>query len=175
MEPSGTDEVGAPKAAEPAAHRDWRKRLLLGGGLLVVVVAAYFVLAATIPRWWSQRIGDAVDGRLSTGLVLGLCLGVSCTLLPLMAAWVGLYRRRSWKVTLAWLALAVLLALPNLWTLGVVVGRGSGAHAGQRVMDVNAPWFRGATLAGVIVAVVAFAGFLVFTRRRNDRPRKDAG
>ncbi|MFE9630672.1 hypothetical protein [Streptomyces sp. NPDC006463] len=67
--------------------------------------------------------------------------------------------------------MAVVLALANLWTLSVVVGAGGAAHAGQRVMDVEAPWFRGATPAGAIVSVVAFAGFVAYTRRR-DRPDK---
>lgn len=157
------------RAGEPDTGPDWGKRLLLGTVALAVLVAAYFLLAATIPRWWAQRVGDAVGGRLSTGLVIGLALGVSCTLLPLVVAWFGLRRRRSWKAVAGWLALAVLLALPNLWTLSVVVGRGSAAHAGQRVMDVNAPWFRGATLVGAIAGAVVFVGFLVFSRTRRRR------
>ncbi len=165
MKPSPTHDDTQPQT-QPRTRPDWRKRALLGGGLLVVLVAAYFILAATIPRWWSQRIGDAVGGSLSSGLIIGLCLGATCTLLPLGVAWIGLHKRRPWKVTLAWLALAVVLALPNLWTLSVVAGRGSAAHAGQRVMDVNAPWFRGSTLIGTIIAAVAFAAFLFYTRRR---------
>ncbi|MCX5193314.1 hypothetical protein OOK31_05320 [Streptomyces sp. NBC_00249] len=149
-----------------------RRPVLLGGGALIVLVAAYFILAATIPRWWSQRVGAAVDGHLGTGLVLGLVFGIACTLLPLMVAWIGLHKRRSWKATAGWLALAVVLALPNLWTLSLVAGGGSASHAGQRVMDVEAPWFRGATLAGAITSVVAFAGFLVFARKRRGRPAK---
>ncbi|GAA1180712.1 hypothetical protein F4556_006242 [Kitasatospora gansuensis] len=164
----------ADQTGEPAAGPDWRKRLLLGGGALAVLVAAYFILAATIPRWWAQRVGDAVRGHLSTGLVIGLAIGVSCTLLPLVVAWIGLHKRRSWKAVVGWLSLAVLLALPNLWTLSVVVGRGSAAHAGQRVMDVNAPWFRGATLVGAITAVVVFVGVLIFSRTRRGRRAKAA-
>ncbi|GAA2133548.1 hypothetical protein GCM10009760_09870 [Kitasatospora kazusensis] len=158
------------QTGETEPRLDGRKRLLLGGGLLVVLVVVYLILAATIPRWWSQRVGDAVGGHLGTGLVLGLCIGISCTLLPLMVAWIGLRKRRTWKAVAAWLSLAVVLALPNLWTLGVVVGGGSGAHAGRRVMDVNAPWFRGASLVGAVIAAVAFAGFLLVTRSR----RRDA-
>ncbi|MFI6689797.1 hypothetical protein [Streptomyces sp. NPDC050485] len=148
---------------------DWRKRALSGAVALAVLVAAYFILAATIPRWWSQRVGDAVRGHLGVGLVIGLALGVTCTLLPLIVAWIGLHKRRSWKATASWLALAVVLALPNLWTLSVVAGRGSASHAGQRVMDVNAPWFRGGTLAGVVTSVVVVAGFLALARSRRGR------
>lgn len=139
----------------------------------MAAVAVYFLWAATIPRWWSQRVGDMVNGHLSVGLILGLVFGVCFTLLPLVAAWFGLHRRRPWKAAVAWLVLAVVLALPNLWTLGVAVGRGSGAHAGQRVMDVRAPWFRGATLTGAIIAGVLFVGLLVFSRSRRSRRAKD--
>ncbi|WP_045303115.1 hypothetical protein [Saccharothrix sp. ST-888] len=167
------------RTGEREAWPIWRRRLLLGGGLLVLGVVAYFVWAATIPRWWSQRVGDMVNGHLGTGLLLGLVFGICFTLLPLLAAWAGLHRRRPWKAAVAWLVLAVVLALPNLWTLSVVVGSGSGAHAGQRVMDVKAPWFRGATLIGVIIAAAVFAGLLVFTRarwpRRDKKPGKEHG
>ncbi len=63
---------------------------------------------------------------------------------------------------------AVLLALPNLLTLGIVVGSGKGSHAGQRTLDVDAPGFRGAVLAGVIAAVVVFVlwEYLRYSRRR---------
>lgn len=163
---------------ENAAWPIWRRRLLLGVGLVVAGVIVYFGWAATVPRWWSQRVGSMVNGHLSVGLLLGLVFGICFTLLPLLAAWAGLHRRRSWKVTLSWLILALVLALPNLWTLGVVVGTGSGAHAGQRVMDVRAPWFRGSTLIGAVIAAVIFAGLMVFTRARwprHDRRRGKGG
>ncbi|MFJ7585858.1 hypothetical protein ACIQZO_00365 [Streptomyces sp. NPDC097617] len=163
-----------PTGVAQAAGPDWRKRTLLGAGALAALVVAYFVLAATIARWWSQRVGSAVDGHLATGLLLGLLFGFACTLLPLMLAWIALRRRRSWKATAGWLAVALLLALPNLWTLSVVAGGGGAAHAGQRVMDVQAPWFRGATLAGAIAAVVAFGAFLYLDRRRRTRPARRA-
>ncbi|MFI8104771.1 hypothetical protein [Streptomyces sp. NPDC086023] len=146
---------------------DRRRRALFGGGALVVVVVGYFVLAATVPRWWAHRIGDAVGGSLATGLLLGLAFGILCTLLPLLVAWTGLRRRSSAKATAGWLALALLLALPNLWTLSVVVGNGSAAHAGQRTMDVEAPWFRGGTLVGAVTSVVVFAALVIRARRRR--------
>ena len=44
-------------------------------------------------------------------------------------------------------------------TLGIVLGVGSGAHAGDRILDVEAPAFRGATLAGAILAAL-LAGYI---------------
>ncbi|GAB2741831.1 permease [Kitasatospora kifunensis] len=153
----------------PPVRPDWRRRLLLGGCSLAALIGLYFLLAATIPRWWAQRVGDSVHGRLSSGLVFGLLTGVTCTLLPLLVVWFALRRRRPWKVSAAWVAVALVLALPNLWTLSVVVGSGSAAHAGQRTMDVNAPWFRGASLIGAVIGAVVFAALLWFTRRRKPR------
>ncbi|MGF1425877.1 hypothetical protein [Kitasatospora sp. LaBMicrA B282] len=145
---------------------------MLGGVGVLLLVGLYFLLAATIPRWWSQQVGSAVHGRLSAGLVLGLLTGITCTLLPLLVLWFGLRRRRTWKVALAWIVAALVLALPNLWTLGVVAGSGSAAHAGQRTMDVNAPWFRGASLAGALVAAAVFAVMLWLIYRRPKQPQR---
>ncbi|MFJ6935818.1 hypothetical protein [Streptomyces sp. NPDC101132] len=162
-------QQGAVARGTAPGGPDRRRRALLGVGALAVVVVGYFVLAATVPRWWAHRIGDAVDGSLATGLLMGLAFGIFCTLLPLLVAWTGLRRRGSPKATAGWLALAVLLALPNLWTLSVVVGNGSAAHAGQRTMDVEAPWFRGGTLIGAIASVLLFAALVIRARRPTGR------
>ncbi len=61
-----------------------------------------------------------------------------------------------------------MLAIPNLMTLGIVAGNGSAAHAGERILDVEGPGFRAATLIGAILAVVAAIGirYLIDSRRR---------
>lgn len=155
-------------AAEPPTPSPWRRRLLLGAIALVVLVAGGWIGAAFIPRWWSQRIADQVDGSIPAGITLGLVYGFLFTVLPLVVLWWAARRRRSWKVWLAFAALAVLLALPNLFTLGIVVGTGNAAHAGERTLDVEAPGFRGATLAGAILAVLFLAGvkYLLVSRHR---------
>jgi hypothetical protein len=53
-------------------------------------------------------------------------------------------------------------------TLGIVLGRGNAAHAGDRILDVEAPAFRGGTLAGALLAaaLVLLIGYLVTSRRR---------
>ena len=139
----------------------------IGAGV-VAVVALYFILAAFIPRWWGQRIGDQVDGSMSVGIGLGLFYGFVFTLLPLLLLLLALRRDRSWR-TRAWLAAgAIVLAIPNLMTLGIVAGNGSAAHAGERILDVDGPGFRASTLIGVIVAVAAAIGirYLIDSRRR---------
>jgi hypothetical protein len=144
---------------------------LVLGGILVVVVAA-----TALPRWWAQRVGDQVDGDLTSGLVIGFMYGFLATLLPLLVLGVVLrYFRRSWVAWLAGVCLALLLAAPNLLTLWIVLGVGDGAHAGDRTLDVNAPWFRGGMVFGVVTALclTAFVGYVVVSRRRaRDHARR---
>jgi hypothetical protein len=133
-------------------------------GLIVVLVAV-----TALPRWWAQRVGDQVDGDLTNGLVIGFSYGFLATLLPLaVLALVARFFRRSWLAWLVGIGVAVVLAAPNLLTLWIVVGAGSGAHAGDRTLDVIAPWFRGGMLFGVIagLAVVVYVLFVVASRRR---------
>ncbi len=160
---SETPAERAPEARTPLA-----RRALIVGGALVAIVLAYFIGAATIPRWWAQRIGDQVDGSITAGTGLGLFYGFVFTFLPLLVLSFALRRDRSWKVR-GWLAAAaVVLALPNLMTLGIVLGTGSAAHAGERILDVGAPNFRAFTLVGAILGVVAVIAlrYLLASRRR---------
>jgi hypothetical protein len=156
----------AAPATRPLGHR-----LLLLGGTIVAVVVAYFIASATIPRWWAQRIGDQVDGSGTAGVGLGLFYGFVFTFLPLLVVSFALRRRRGWRARAWFFAAAVVLALPNLFTLGIVLGRGSAAHAGERILDVDAPYFRGATLVGAIVGALAALGvrYLIDSRRRHKR------
>jgi hypothetical protein len=85
----------------------------------------------------------------------------------LLVVW-GIRKRRSPRAWLFIVCGVVLLALPNLFTLGIVFGPGNAAHAGDRTLDVEAPGFRGASLAGALLAVAAigFVWYLLSSRRR---------
>jgi len=149
------------------------------GGMLVVLVLAVIVVSATVPRWWAHRVGDQVDGSITQGTTLGLVYGFVFTFLPIAAIVLILRWRRTWKTILAAVLIGVVLALPNLMTLSIVVGRGNAAHAGDRTLDVDAPAFRGASLVGAIVAglLLVFIGWLMVSRDRAHskarRARKD--
>lgn len=145
-----------------------RKRLVYAGGAALAIVVSGWIGAAFVPRWWSHRIGDQVSGSIPAGITLGLVYGFLFTVLPLLVLVWAARRRRSWMAWLAFAAVAVVLALPNLFTLGIVLGRGNAAHAGERTLDVEAPGFRGGALAGAILAVLFLAGvrYLLFSRRR---------
>jgi hypothetical protein len=160
-----------PAPATPEARRPtpWRRNLILLAVALVVIVLAYLIGGAVLPRWWAHRIGDQVDGSMVAGIGLGLFYGLVFTFLPLLVLWLAVRRGRSWRFR-AWVAaIALVLAIPNLLTLGIVVGNGSAAHAGERTLDVEAPDFRASTLVGAVVAVLAFAGlrYLLASRRRS--------
>ena len=158
----------APASAAPP-RRPLGPRLLLLAGVLVAAVVVYFIAAATIPRWWAHRIGDQADGSGTAGVGLGLFYGFVFTFIPLLVLSFALARRRSWRLR-AWLiGIAVVLALPNLFTLGIVLGTGGAAHAGERTLDVEAPYFRGSVLAGAIVGALAVVGvrYLMGSRRRH--------
>jgi hypothetical protein len=60
---------------------------------------------------------------------------------------------------------------PELLTLGIVFGNGNAAHAGERTLDVDAPGYRDATLAGAISAVLilALAEYALREHRRGKR------
>lgn len=170
-------EQPAPRPPETGAATPLARRALLVLGALAALVVVYFVAAATIPRWWAQRIADQVDGSIAAGTGLGLFYGVVFTFVPLLVLSFAVRRGRSWRLR-AWLAgAAVVLALPNLMTLGIVLGTGSAAHAGERILDVEGPNFRAFTLVGAIAGAAGVVGvrYLMGSRRRAKGRAADLG
>ena len=150
-------------------HRPvWVNRMLVGAVVGVILIIVVLIGMAVVPRWWAQRIGDQVDSSQVSGTGIGLFYGTVFTLLPLVALRLMLRRHKHWKFRVSMLALAALLALPNLFTLGIVIGNGNAAHAGERILDVKAPNFRAASLGGAILAVLVFLAitYLLFARHR---------
>ncbi|MUM17967.1 permease [Mycobacterium sp. CBMA271] len=155
----------------------WRAHLIAAVALLLALAVLYFALSAFIPRWWAQRIGDmSGHGSFAKGIGSGLMLGLICTGIPLllvMSAFL-LWRRRGGKFFAGVLApLALIIAVPNLMTLTIVLGTSDSAHAGERVLDVEAPGFRGATAIGAIVALLIVL-VVVYVVVRNRRRRAKA-
>lgn len=153
----------------------WRNRALGLLAVIIVLVVAYFVLSAFIPRWWAQRIaGMSGHGSFAQGIWSGLAIGFLCTLIPLLLLLgaVRVWRTRAGKFAAGAAAvLALIVALPNLMTLTIVLGGNSAAHAGERVLDVDAPGFRGASLVGAIVAAAIFVVLFVLLLRKQWRAR----
>jgi len=164
-------------SSEPAPREsDWKRRLIVAAVAVGAVVLLGLIASATIPRWWAQRIGDQVDGSIVAGTLTGLFYGFVFTFLPLLILALTFRWRRTVRALVVAGAIAVLLAIPNLLTLGIVLGTGNAAHAGDRILDVEAPAFRGASLAGALLAaaLVLFVGYLVYSRARA-RDAAEAG
>jgi hypothetical protein len=149
----------------------WVNRAVLLLVLIALAYVAYAVSAAFFPRWWAQRVGDQVAGRLTAGTLWGLFYGFVFTFVPLLV--LAQMRRRffSWTWRFIVLAVAVLLAVPNWLTLSVVAGNSKAAHAGERIFDVDAPGFRVATgfgaAGGAVAALALVAVSMSLARRRR--------
>ncbi|WP_083533780.1 hypothetical protein [Gordonia desulfuricans] len=170
-----------PPSSSPAKVQtgwpSWAKKTVWTVILIAVVVAAYFILAAFLPRWWAQRVGNMAAESMGQGILTGLGFGLVCTLVTLLFLFLAFgarrWSRRKFFVP-AFLILAIVVSIPNLLTLGIVLGAGNGAHAGERILDVQAPGFRGATLIGVIIGAVVFAAITLVGFQMRRRPAKGA-
>ena len=170
----------APRPARTDAHRAAAEESGLGRKLLIVgiaaalLVAAYVFAVSVLPRWWSHQVGDQVDGDLTTGGLLGFMYGFLATFLPLLVLGVvWRFRRHSVWAWVVGVSLALLLAAPNLITLGIAIGNGNAAHAADRTLDVEAPWFRGGMVAGVAVATL-LAFYIAYAAASRSRARRGA-
>jgi hypothetical protein len=147
----------------------WVRRIVLVIVLAGVAYLVYLMSAAFFPRWWAQRVADQVDGSVTRGTTWGLFYGVVFTAVPLLL--LAQVRRGffswAWRGIVALVAIA--LAAPNWLTLSVVAGNSNAAHAGERIMDVDAPGFRAATLVGAIIGAVLVIGFTAATMRLRSR------
>jgi len=166
--------AGQPSAEGPAARTAteiWIRRIAVGLVVAVVVVITFQLLAAYLPRTWAQRVGRQVDGQMSTGILTGLFYGFVFSFLAVVVVW----QARRPKIAWAWKPVVVLaglaVAFPNWLTLWVVLGTSKSAHAGERIMDVDAPGFRWATMlgsvAGVLVAAAILGTFAASRRRKR--------
>jgi hypothetical protein len=161
--------------SEPAqpVDPDRSRRIVFSLVVLLGLTLIALLGAAFLPRWWAQRIGDQAQGSFTSGTLVGLFYGFVFTLVPLALLWAALEIFRSRKIRIAALVLAAALAAPNLLTLGIVLGSGSGAHAGDRILDVEAPFFRGATLIGALVAIACLAAVWYLLKWRGPPSRAE--
>ncbi len=170
---TGDDALRA--AGTAGGERNLGRRVLFFVIGAAVLVIAYLIGAAVLPRWWAQRVSNVIDGRLVFGKMLGFSVGLIFTLLPLFILATGWRFKKSWRRALGFVVAALVAAAPNLLTLGIVIGSGNAAHAGERILDVDGPGFRGGSLVGAIVGVVIAMAvlWLIGSRRRNKRKAKE--
>ena len=167
-----TETHPVPAAPSRRPGRSWKRWLAYTAIVVAVVLVGGWIGAAFVPRWWSQRVADQVEGSILSGSSLGVFYGFVFTFLPLLVIAWAIRKRRSWKAWLAFAALAIVLALPNLFTLGIVLGSGNAAHAGERTLDVEAPGFRSGTAVGAILAVLVFGVLWWLLRSRRSAHRE---
>jgi hypothetical protein len=175
-EPKPPKSPKPAKVTKPATPEQVERRAAVIRFTVFVVVGAlltvllYFLLSALIPRWWSQAVARQVGGRISAGIVIGLLYGFVFTFLPLIVLAQARHRAFSWPAKAIIVLVAAALTAPNLMTLGIAVGNGAAARAGNRTLDVMAPAFRQATLWGVVlgaVAAVVVVTFSILWERRS--------
>lgn len=111
---------------------------------------------------------------MTSGITLGLFYGFVFTFAPLALLWFTFRKRRSLKAALVLVGMSVVLAGPNLLTLGIVLGGGHAAHAGERTLDVDAPDFRASSLIGAIAALVALGAITYLVVSRNRAHEREA-
>lgn len=157
--------------APSGVHRtSWQRRVATWVLVGLVLVVLWLIGAAIIPRWWAHRVTDVTRSRLVVGGLFGFFIGFVFTIVPLGALAAAIRfrsQRRTWKGWITWLVVAAVLALPNLMTLGIVLGNGKAAHDGDRILSVDGNGFRMWSLIGAVVAGVAALALFYVVRTRG--------
>ena len=145
----------APDKSGKSAVKSWLVRFGLLVFLAVLALLAWVLAVTIVPRLWADFLADRIDSRMGVGTLYGLGFGFFCTLIPLVIARQAL-RGFGAGIKAFILLFAGALALPNIMTLAIMYGTGSGAHAGARILDVRGPGFQVGTISGAIAAGLVF-------------------
>lgn len=159
--------------ATPQPARSWRRYLVLGAIGLVLAVVAFLLITSLLPVWWAGTVGRQAANTISGAIGWGVFYGFMFTFVPLLIASLAFARRwKSVGTRLAFVIAGVLLAVPNLITLGITVGTGSAAHAAERTLDVQAPFFARTVLISAIGAAFLAAVVWVLSAIRQRAVRE---
>lgn len=148
------------------------RRIVIVLVLLVVAFVLWRIFATAVPRTWSQHVAKQVDSKMSRGIFWGLFYGFVCSVIPVLVAWQARRTFLNWAWKLVVLLIAVLLALPNLLTLGISLGDNSASDAAWLKLTTDAPGFQWASLfgaiAGVLLALVVIVTGVMMRRRKSE-------
>ena len=161
-----------PAAPSARRGRSVLDRVVIGLVILVVIAVGVLLGITVLPRWWAGRVDGVTDRSLTAGIFAGLTCGVVFTAIPLLLLRGAVARHRGWRARAAWFLAALVFAVPNLITLGIVLGRGESARVASTSMDVDAPGFRWSTGAGAVVGVLLVAGWWTLWASRRRRVRE---
>lgn len=170
-DPAKTKEPAHEKAAErkKANITAW---LIIGAIALVLGVVLYMYVSTVLPVWWANTIGGQVDKNLASGVLLGLFYGFVFTFVPLLILWQIRRPRIRWPMKIVLIVIAVLVAGPNLITLGIHTGTNQAAHNAQRILGTEATWFGAWTAWGAIIAAIVFVVLVVSVWQYRRRGRR---
>ena len=161
------DGPTVPPLRRPA-RENWQFWAVMALAAVVLLILAWFFVTAFLPRWWSQRIADIGEGHAEPSIAAGLTIGSVFTILALAALGFSVVRGRSWRGRLAILVGALVLASPNLTTLGIIWGPSADARAGEDRLRVFAPGFLGGSLAGAVTgAIIVLIVWIMYDRYRR--------
>jgi hypothetical protein len=175
QEPDDLEITGRIDSEPRVSPSRWVVRVVLILLAIAVGLIAWQVFKSAVPREWSHWVGAKVDESQLRGLAGGLGTGFVFTVVPLSLVFQIRRRFFSW----AWRAIVVVVALvvatPNWLTLWVAVGTSDAARAARATLDVKAPWFQGASLAGAIAGallVMLISGTSMVMKRRKNKVRE---
>lgn len=172
---SGATDAGGSDKAKGGLGASIGNGLLFVGLLVFLGVGALvgWLIAITVGfRLWASWLGNRIDGSMLEGTLWGLSLGFFFSVIPLIIARQALRRRLSFVARLVILTLAIAVALPNIATLAIHFGSGKGAHAGQRIFDVDAPGVVVGSYIGIGIGVAVFLLLTVWGLMRWNDKRK---
>lgn len=165
-------QPAAPTASSAPPKPRWGLRIGLGAGALVLLVVIFYIFRLFLPVWWATRISNQAQGTLSGGMLLGLSYGFLFTFIPLLIAWQMRYKKVTWPWRGVILALALLVASPNLMTLGIYLNSSSAARKAQMMIDTSATWFPSWTVGGAVAGLILFLGIAIFWHMWRARGKK---
>jgi hypothetical protein len=153
----------------------------IGNGLMFVGLLVFLAVGALlgwlIAIWlgfgmWAHFLGNRVDGEMLNGTLWGLSLGFVCSVIPLIIARQALRRRLSFVFRLVIVAIALVVALPNIATLSIRFGSSRPSHISERVLSTEAPGIYVGSYIGIAVGVAVFLLLTVWGLLRWNDKRK---
>ncbi|RAX50911.1 hypothetical protein DQ353_00490 [Arthrobacter sp. AQ5-05] len=150
----------------------WGLRIGLGAAALVLLAIVYLVVRLFLPVWWATRIGNQMQGSITSGILLGLIYGFVFTFVPLLIVWQARYKKVSWPWKALIVLVAVLVAIPNLLTLSIYANSSSSAAKARTMIDTSATWFPSWSIGGAIAGLVLFVGIAAFWQLWHSRGKK---
>ncbi|MGA7203207.1 MAG: hypothetical protein WBX27_01100 [Specibacter sp.] len=171
--PAGGPDAVRPAGDAPGAKAKmpvWLVRTILGAVAAVVLVVAYLIASVTVPLTWANAIKNQVGPQLGNSIPLGMFYGFVFSFVPVLVAWQAHHKRLHNWARVSLVALALVLTLPNLLTLGVLYGTSTSSVNARSIWNTGgANWFgawsQSFMLVGIGCGIVAIILSRIWLRR----------